>query len=372
MKAIGLWRIDKDDAGKPKVCPIEIVEQTETEAQLEEVLTRCPELLMSDLKLIGRQTETAGGPLDLIGVDGDGHLVVFELKRGALSRDAVAQVIDYASYLSELEPEELSKHISEKSGNLGIEKIPDFLAWYQEQFGKSLPYHQKPRMVLVGLGADDRTRRMVSFLADSDIDISLLTFHGFKQDSTVLLARQIEIQAKKPTTSTAVTKRTNLEKLQQRVTKVGVDGFYYELAEFFRSQIPGYEWPNPGGFSYYLTEMTETGTATNRVYVSLYIYDAHPGKIEIRLHGRAVEAAGEGFQTFSKTAGVPCKQRSDGGVELWIKSRKEWDSIKPGFQELCPLILEGCKRNREKKAAEEFKEAEQTSSELAEIEEAEV
>lgn len=141
MKAIGLWRIGKDESGNPKVCPIEVVQQTATEEELEEVLTRCPELLMNDLKLIGRQTETSGGPLDLLGVDGEGHLVIFELKRGALSRDAVAQIIDYASFLSGLEPQDLSKHISEQSGNLGIEKIPDFLAWYQEQFGKNLPFH---------------------------------------------------------------------------------------------------------------------------------------------------------------------------------------------------------------------------------------
>ena len=56
-------------------------------------------MLMPGLKLVGRQTPTEGGPLDLLGVDEDGRLVVFELKREMLSREAVAQVIDYASYL---------------------------------------------------------------------------------------------------------------------------------------------------------------------------------------------------------------------------------------------------------------------------------
>ena len=55
---------------------------------------------MEPLTLVGRQTPTEGGPLDLLGVDGDGKLVVFELKRGTLLRDAVAQILDYASPIS--------------------------------------------------------------------------------------------------------------------------------------------------------------------------------------------------------------------------------------------------------------------------------
>ncbi len=167
MKETKLWQISQDEKGQSTVHPVEPTKQTETEDQLEQVITRRPELLMEDLKLIGRQTETAGGPLDLLGVDEDGRLVIFELKRGELTRQAVAQIIDYASDIAELDPETLSKHIAERSGNLGIQKIDDFLSWYQEQFAKNFVPSQKPRMVLVGLGADDRTRRMVSFLADS-------------------------------------------------------------------------------------------------------------------------------------------------------------------------------------------------------------
>ncbi|MCX5892698.1 MAG: hypothetical protein NTW80_06960, partial [Deltaproteobacteria bacterium] len=65
-------------------------------------------------------------------------MVVFELKRGTLTRDAVAQIIDYGSYLSELGTDELISHISERSGKLGIEKIDNFNAWYQEQFSKDI------------------------------------------------------------------------------------------------------------------------------------------------------------------------------------------------------------------------------------------
>ncbi len=153
MKEIKLWSLEKDDGGRLLVSQVESMEQTDTEQQLEEIIAGNPGLLMSGLILVGRQTPTPGGPLDLLGVDEDGNLVVFELKRGKLSREAVAQVIDYASYLSSLDAESLGRHISERSGEGGIDKIEDFLNWYQEKFPNSSPedYTGNPRMMLVGL-----------------------------------------------------------------------------------------------------------------------------------------------------------------------------------------------------------------------------
>ena len=162
MKEIRLWEITVDGGSRPTVAQLKGIDQAETEELLEEVIVSRPDILLKGLKLVGRQTDTPGGPLDLLGVDGDGQLVVFELKRGTLTREAVAQIIDYGSFLAELDPEELAIHISERSGRLGIEKIDDFPIWYQEQFARSLSRPQRPRLVLVGLGTDEYARRMVS------------------------------------------------------------------------------------------------------------------------------------------------------------------------------------------------------------------
>ena len=90
---------------------------------------REPDLLIPGLRLVGRQTPTEGGPLDLLGVDEDGRLVVFELKRGTLSRDAVAQIIDYASDLDAKSDDEVAEHIAVHSGVGGVGEIDDFEAW---------------------------------------------------------------------------------------------------------------------------------------------------------------------------------------------------------------------------------------------------
>src|SRR5712675_902909 len=103
MEEIRLWKIDGSEHDC-HITPVLNAAQTKTEEMLEGILVKLPDLLFEELTLVGRQVETAGGPLDLLGVDEEGRLVVFELKRGTLTRDAVAQVIDYASYLAELSP----------------------------------------------------------------------------------------------------------------------------------------------------------------------------------------------------------------------------------------------------------------------------
>ena len=85
---IRIWEIDGSSQAAE---PLDSASRMETERSLEDVLVRNPEMLMPGLMLVGRQTPIDGGILDLLGVDEDGRLVVFELKREKLSRDAVAQ-----------------------------------------------------------------------------------------------------------------------------------------------------------------------------------------------------------------------------------------------------------------------------------------
>lgn len=195
MEETKIWAVEGTSA-----TPLNTTNQMESEGLLENILTANPDMLEDGLQLVGRQTSTTGGPLDLLGVDNDGRLVVYELKRGRLNRDAVAQVIDYASDLASKGANDLSRHIEEQSGNFGIEKIDDFKDWYSklrasnELSEEDIEALKPPRMVLVGLGVDDTTERMVNYLANGGLPISLLTFHGFvNSEGKTLLARQVEV-----------------------------------------------------------------------------------------------------------------------------------------------------------------------------------
>ncbi len=237
MEEVQLWSLDGTDAKQ-----LEKIGHLESESGLEDILVNNPDMLMEGLTLVGRQTPTEGGPLDLLGVDEYGRLVVFELKRGTLSRDAVAQVIDYASYLDAMDLTDLANHISERSGTGGIEEIENFEEWYDSQSFEveGLDALLPPRLFLVGLGADDRTERMAKFLADnSGMDISLLTFHGFEHHGKTLLAKQVEVEGEttfqdSPARRTRVTIAEWRRRLDARIEEYGLRDLFYEAIGMFR------------------------------------------------------------------------------------------------------------------------------------------
>ena len=149
QEEIKIWAMDSSGG----VTQLPFAQQAESERLLEDTLVKHPDMLMEGLTLVGRQAPTEGGPLDLLGVDEDGRLVVFELKKGTLSREAVAQVIDYASYLDAMPDQELVSYISQRSGSHGVEKIENFEEWYDARTQGQESASLKPvRMMLVGLG----------------------------------------------------------------------------------------------------------------------------------------------------------------------------------------------------------------------------
>ena len=186
----GIWEVDEATKDSKR---LEEAERTGTEALLEDILVQNPAMLMPGLELVGRQLPTANGYLDLLGVDSEGRLVVFELKRETLTRRAVAQAVDYASWLDSLDEAELYRLIGENSGRHGIVEIGNFEEWYDSNDNWDSLESLKPvRIVLVGLGADEPARRMADWMARKGVEIDLLTFHGYRHGDRMLLARQLE------------------------------------------------------------------------------------------------------------------------------------------------------------------------------------
>ena len=289
---IKIWAIQDASA----VTLLESKSQVDTEELLEEILTNNPQMLLSGLRLIGRQTPVSGGALDLLGVDKDGKLVVFELKRGTLARDAVAQIIDYASDLDAMDIDTLARHITERSGERGIEEIADFQEWYSRDF-ESLEGFKPLRMCLVGLGSDDTTERMFTFLANnSGMDISLITFHGFEHDGKFLLAKRVHVEGtsaseQRPSRSyrSVAERREMLEKL---VGESGVSELFTVVRKKFQECWPRCtENINPRSIGFNLAEQTENGRRAR----SLARMDVLSGSISLVFYGRTLILCPEGF-----------------------------------------------------------------------------
>ena len=253
MEKIEIWEVGSGRNNETSL--LTAIDSTETEQELEDILARSPDMLERGLRLAGRQTlMTGGGYLDLLAVDGGGRLVVFELKRGSLSRDAVAQVIDYASDLSAMGLKELARLVADQSGSLGIPKIDDFDDWYDRQYeGQSIESLIPPRMVLVGLGVDDAAERMVNFLVATGVEISLVTFQGFEFNARTLLARHVEVdstKAKPPSSSPyALFEKRAQTPVTQELLQVVTDmfmrqhsGFWHTHSSSRRNFLLDYSW----------------------------------------------------------------------------------------------------------------------------------
>ncbi len=323
MEEVKLWSVDGS-----QVEDLNPTGQTETEKLLEDTLVSRPDLLLEGLTLVGRQTPTESGPLDLLGVDGEGKLVVFELKRGTLSRDAVAQVIDYASYLDDMDLMDLADYVSQKSGNHGIERVEDFQSWYTDDRGFDDLDSLKPiRTILVGLGTDSTTERMVRFLAEnSKMDISLMTFHGFNLDGKTILAKQVEVKGSVDSDFQPIrggsyrSRQERWNMLNDRVDRLNIRDLFGSARDTFRENwARSAETPRSQGIGVSLPGRTPKGRSTRHAYVRV---DPEEERVRIIFYPRAVELSEDAFRQPIKE--IP--------YETWPRDRKALEDANAEIQ----------------------------------------
>lgn len=256
-------------------------------------------------------------------------------------------MIDYASYLDALDNDTLFKHISDQSGNGGIDKINDFENWYQEQFSGNLDaLENKPKMVLVGLGADDRTKRMVTYLTKCGVDIALITFYAFNKDGHIFLAKQVEIELaeKDETQKQTYTKASNYENLMKLANKIKSTSILEKVSALIRNEmLSSYEWPGKTGRSFSLVEKTEEGKPTYRVYISVYLYENRPGSIQLVFHPRSIEAAGASFVQLKDKYNQELTPDKSGAFSIYLKDNNTWEGFSADLKIACNAMEKGWK-----------------------------
>ena len=280
---IGIWKFDRESQAGSK---LDLADRIETEKMLEDILVANPNVLMGGLTLVGRQVPVGTGYIDLLGIDEDGRLVVFELKREKLTRDAVAQILDYCTYLETLSDSELATLIAEQSGKHGVARIADFDEWYASQAGDAL---RPVRMVLVGLGMDLSAHRMVAYLAERDFDIRLLTFHGYMHGDSMLLARQVRtaVDPQKPRRA-----GPSAGSLNRKASEHGVAEIWQDARSSLDYSVRTYY--TKSGLTY--LQPTITVPDNVRVRGSHSVTIDEPGTVRITLYPAAVDLCHEHFE----------------------------------------------------------------------------
>ncbi len=152
---------------------------------IEDWLARQPDLLGLDILVIGRQLVTEfGGRIDLLGMDPEGNLVIVELKRDRTPREIVAQILDYASWISTLSTRDVHEIAQDHLKN-GLESA------FRMRFDSALPQtlNETHTMVIVASSFDASSQRIVRYLSEEhDIAINTAFFSVFDENGDLMLA----------------------------------------------------------------------------------------------------------------------------------------------------------------------------------------
>ena len=227
---IRMWEVGRDGATIQEVEGSDI----SLEKQLEDWLESDISLVDADLLVIGRQVETDfRGKIDLLCMDSNGDLVVVEVKRGKLRREAVAQALDYASWAKDLSREHVCGIAQEYYGDRTLDTA------FQERFDGRLPdvINDTHRSLIVGESTDADAERMVRYLSDLEVPVNMATVYHFTDQSgrqllaSAHLVDQDETRKKQAAHSRRRRPRPLLSELERRASESGIGDAYNALRD---------------------------------------------------------------------------------------------------------------------------------------------
>ncbi len=227
MQQVRIWEI-KADRELSEIPP----KYASLEQWIEDWLANDISVLDPNLLVIGRQVRTSfGGAVDLLCMDGEGNMVVVELKKGQTPRGVTSQALEYSSWVKDLEFEDL-KGIADSYPRIAGTLETAF----REKFGSELPdeLNQGHRCLIVAESVDASTDRIVRYLAEIGVPINVATVQHFEDASGRELLAQVyliepeSIQPRVRRTSARLAYRT-VNELQALADERGIGELYQRL-----------------------------------------------------------------------------------------------------------------------------------------------
>ena len=161
-----LWRLGEKTIRLPE-------SKLQSEKDLEDLICDDFSILNENWLLIGRQVSTAFGKLiDLLALDRSGSLIVIELKKDKTPREVVAQVLDYGSWVRNLDTTDIAGVF--ETFNNGEKSLNEV---FREKFGFNLDedtLNDSHQLLIVAAEVDSSTERIVNSLSDFNIAINVL------------------------------------------------------------------------------------------------------------------------------------------------------------------------------------------------------
>jgi len=151
------------------------------EIDLEILLKNNPEYFFEDstILIIGRQVTTNLNTfIDLLGVDQFGNTVVIELKRGKTPRETLAQLIEYASFIDNLDYDQLNEIYQNYSGEDA--SLEDYhQEYYKSQAQEKLSWNKNSKLVIVASNITQEIKQTAMYLRKKGLDVYCLEFKYF-------------------------------------------------------------------------------------------------------------------------------------------------------------------------------------------------
>jgi len=216
---IKTWEIK----GRKKVEKIDtsLVEEGEREKRLNEWIVEEPEIIHEDLEILGSEVPIYGKSIDILGFLPDGSFVVAELKRGESPRKTIAQAIDYASRVAELDKSRIREVLGvdiEKKLKENLEKRDMEMSDLKEE----------PMIMIVASEIDEATRSMIDYLSEMyEVPINGVVFSYLKlSDGCEVISRTAVVSEEELEERVSIT----LQELENIAKKKGI----FDMIDIFR------------------------------------------------------------------------------------------------------------------------------------------
>jgi hypothetical protein len=173
------------------------------EARLQDLLDRDITIANPGWFVIGREVDTGfSSRLDLLAIDGDGNLIVLELKRNQTPREVIAQVLEYGSWIVKVRAEDIPQIYRSYVERYHPDRITES---FEQAFRRHFAVREVPEdlnssheLVVVASQFD-----ATNYLAEShDVSINAIFFRIFKDEGREYLTRawlrdpsEVEVEA---------------------------------------------------------------------------------------------------------------------------------------------------------------------------------
>ncbi|MBU2052618.1 MAG: DUF4268 domain-containing protein [Nanoarchaeota archaeon] len=256
---IKLWEIVE---GKLIPSEVSMVDAGRTEVNdLERWIKDNPEILGGDILIIGEQIMTKRGPLDFLGIDQSGNLIIIELKRDKLHREVLSQAIDYASDISSWDLERLNEECERYTGKKISECLIENFDLDEESI-EDISINNFQKILLVGTSVDESLERMIGWLSnnyDMGINVLVLKYTKTKMGDEII-AR-----------TTIIPEEIEQEKSQRHQRKIYAERhflrkeFWGQLLEKINKKSNFFSRISPGIYHWVGTGAGKTGIGYNFV-----------------------------------------------------------------------------------------------------------